>query len=148
MRPYFHTVQYYETDRMGLTHHSNYVRWMEEARIDFLKQIGWNYEKLEAAGIFSPVTEIGCRFLAGTSFPQEIGITIGITEYRGPILKLHYVMTAPDGKTVFEGDSAHCFLNSAGKVVRLSSALPELNEVLLSLACGDAADSERNNHEQ
>ena len=49
MKPYFHTVQYYETDRMGLTHHSNYVRWMEEARIDFLKQIGWNYEKLEAA---------------------------------------------------------------------------------------------------
>ena len=37
---YNHTVQYYETDKMGITHHSNYIRWMEEARVDFLKQIG------------------------------------------------------------------------------------------------------------
>ena len=37
---YIHTVQYYETDKMGITLHSNYIRWMEEARIDFLSQIG------------------------------------------------------------------------------------------------------------
>ena len=33
-----HEVQYYETDRMGITHHSNYVRWMEEARTFFLRR--------------------------------------------------------------------------------------------------------------
>ena len=48
--PYKHTVQYYETDRMGITHHSNYIRWMEEARVDFLEQAGWGYDKLEEAG--------------------------------------------------------------------------------------------------
>ena len=48
MRPYLHTVQYYETDRMGITHHSNYIRWMEEARVDLLSQLGWPLEKLEA----------------------------------------------------------------------------------------------------
>ena len=36
MTPYCHKVQYYETDRMGVTHHSNYIRWMEEARVDLL----------------------------------------------------------------------------------------------------------------
>lgn len=51
MKKYRHTVQYYETDRMGIVHHSNYIRWMEEARIDFLKQIGWGYEKLETRGV-------------------------------------------------------------------------------------------------
>ena len=43
MQKYRHIVQYYETDKMGITHHSNYIRWMEEARIDFLRQIGWDY---------------------------------------------------------------------------------------------------------
>lgn len=33
MEKYCHSVKYYETDRMGFTHHSNYVRWMEEARV-------------------------------------------------------------------------------------------------------------------
>ena len=52
---YNHTVQYYETDKMGITHHSNYIRWMEEARVDFLKQIGWDYDKLEEIGVISPL---------------------------------------------------------------------------------------------
>ena len=32
MKPYRHLVQYYETDMMGIAHHANYIRWMEEAR--------------------------------------------------------------------------------------------------------------------
>lgn len=40
MSLYQHEVQYYETDRMGITHHSNYIRWMEEAHVAFLKDIG------------------------------------------------------------------------------------------------------------
>lgn len=55
MTAYHHLVQYYETDRMGITHHSNYIRWMEEARVHFLAEIGWPYDKLEEAGIISPV---------------------------------------------------------------------------------------------
>ena len=53
MQKYRHIVQYYETDKMGITHHSNYIRWMEEARIDFLRQIGWDYAKLESIGIIT-----------------------------------------------------------------------------------------------
>ncbi len=36
---YIHTVNYYETDKMGITHHSNYIRFMEEARMSFLSEI-------------------------------------------------------------------------------------------------------------
>ena len=51
MKPYTHKVNYYETDKMGITHHSNYVRFMEEARVDFLDQIGWSFIDLENKGI-------------------------------------------------------------------------------------------------
>ena len=43
MKPYIHKVQYYETDMMGITHHANYIHWMEEARIDFMDQLGFPY---------------------------------------------------------------------------------------------------------
>ena len=56
MKAYRHTVQYYETDRMGIVHHSNYIRWMEEARVDYLAQLGWGLERLEAMGSVSPAT--------------------------------------------------------------------------------------------
>jgi acyl-CoA thioester hydrolase len=47
---------------MGFTHHSNYIRWMEEARIDFFDQLGWSYQKFEDEGIISPVTAIECKY--------------------------------------------------------------------------------------
>ena len=131
---YKHTVQYYETDKMGITHHSNYIRWMEEARVDFLKQIGWSYEKLEADGVISPVTAIDCRYKASTTFPDEITIAVSVAEYRGVRLKLRYEMTDAAGKTVFEAASEHCFLDRSGRIVRPERELPKLHECLVSLA--------------
>ena len=43
MKPYRHKVQYYETDQMGIVHHSNYIRWFEEGRIDLMEQMGLGY---------------------------------------------------------------------------------------------------------
>ena len=46
MTPYEHKVQYYETDGMGIVHHSNYIRWFEEARVDLLEQLGYGYDRI------------------------------------------------------------------------------------------------------
>lgn len=132
MEPYRHIVQYYETDRMGVTHHSNYIRWMEEARVDFLRQIGWGYGKLEAARILSPVTAVECRYHASTTFSDEVTVRVTVREFSGVVLKLQYIMTGPEGRTVFEGVSEHCFLNGRGRIVRLKKEQPEFYEVLMS----------------
>ena len=47
LRVYEHKTQYYETDQMGIIHHSNYIRWMEEARMDLMDQIGLSYKEME-----------------------------------------------------------------------------------------------------
>jgi len=134
MEAYRHTVQYYETDKMGITHHSNYIRWMEEARVDFLKQTGWPYDKLESMGIISPVVEVACKYKSPTTFADEITINVTVKEFNGVKLVIHYVMTDQTGKTVLEGDSYHCFVNTEGKPVRLAKQFPEFNDTLLRLA--------------
>ena len=45
--PHRHLVQYYETDQMGVVHHSNYIRWFEEARVFFMDQMGFGYDEME-----------------------------------------------------------------------------------------------------
>ena len=47
LKSYTHKVQYYETDAMAIVHHSNYIRWFEEARLDYLEQIGLPYDEIE-----------------------------------------------------------------------------------------------------
>ena len=134
MNSYKHTVQYYETDKMGITHHSNYIRWMEEARVDFLNQIGWGYDKLEAEGIISPVTSLNCKYRASTTFPDEICIDVTVAELKGAVLKFQYVMSNREGKKVFEAQSEHCFLDRNGRVVRLNKQYPALYELLLKMS--------------
>ncbi|MDO5382131.1 MAG: acyl-CoA thioesterase [Eubacteriales bacterium] len=133
MRAYKHIVQYYETDKMGITHHSNYIRWMEEARVDYLQQIGWDYAKLEELGIISPVVSVDCQYKNTTTFSDEILIDVSVTEFKGIKLVLHYEMKNKDGKVVCEANSSHCFLDQNGRPIRLSKQFPEFNEKLLSL---------------
>lgn len=130
---YIHKVHYYETDKMAVVHHSNYVRWMEEARIDFLAQIGWEMTKLEEMGIISPVTSVECKYKAMTKFADEIHIFVSVEEYKGVKLRLKYRMMRED-EVVFEGHTEHCFLDANGKILRLKKEYPDFHETLTSLA--------------
>ena len=136
-KKYTHLVQYYETDKMGITHHSNYIRWMEEARVDFLKNIGWDYSQLEEMGIMSPVIAVSCKYKLSTTFEEMISIEINVAEYNGAKLTLKYIMTNPEGKTVCEAVSEHCFVNSSGKLIRMKKEYPDFHNLLTSLAEGN-----------
>lgn len=129
---YEHRVQYYETDRMGITHHSNYIRWMEEARIHFLDQLGWSYARLEEAGIFSPVVAVECRYRAPTTFPDTVRIEVSVESLTAAKLKLNYHMTDTAGRTVCTGRSEHCFTDASGHILRLSRVHPDFHAALAS----------------
>ena len=60
MNPYIHKVDFYETDQMGVVHHSNYIRWFETARIDALDQAGLTYAKMEEDGHYLPYKHKCC----------------------------------------------------------------------------------------
>ena len=130
---YIHIVQYYETDKMGITHHSNYIRWMEEARIHFLSENGWDYAKLEEVGIVSPVLDLSCDYKTPTTFPEKISISVFVKGFKGVKLHLGYEMKNEEGKTVCTATSSHAFLNCDGKPVKMKEKCPGLYDTLMSL---------------
>ncbi len=125
MKSYIHKVQYYETDKMGITHHSNYIKWMEEARIDFLEQIGFGYDRVEALGIISPVVSVECKYKAVTKFPEEVFIDVFVESFNGIRLTLGYDMKNAEGKTVCVAKSEHCFMNEEGKIINIAKIQPQ-----------------------
>lgn len=134
MEKYIHKVQYYETDKMGITHHSNYIRWMEEARVDYLEKIGWGYDKLEEFGIGSPVIEIKCEYKNSTKFNDKIEIEVKIKEYKGVRMTITYKMKNKETEgIVLIGESKHCFVNKEGKPVILKKQCPEFDKIFNSL---------------
>ena len=129
MKPYIRRVQYYETDMMGIVHHANYIHWMEEARIDFMDQLGYSYEQLEDQGVFSPVRSLSCEYKHPCTFHDVIHISVSIAGFNGARLYLRYEMKKADSEEVIcNATSEHAFMDQKGRVLRLKRAVPELSQ--------------------
>ena len=129
MNVYTHKVNYYETDKMGITHHSNYIRFMEEARVDFLSQIGFPFYKIEEEGIISPVIRVEYSYRKTTTFADVISIKVEVDKLSPVKLCLKYELTC-NGEVCGIGKSEHCFLNQEGRPVIVEKEKPEFFNAL------------------
>ena len=119
---YQHYIQYYETDKMGVTHHSNYIRFMEEARVEFFKNIGFDYFEFEKCGIVSPVVGLNnIRFKRPSTAGDTLDIEVSIKSMTSVIFTMQYVMKNKD-TVILTGESDHCLLSKEGKIVPLNDA--------------------------
>ncbi len=139
MNSYIRKVNYYETDKMGVTHHSNYIRWMEEARIDLLEQVGYTYDRLEKEGVCSPVIGVECEYKMPTTFSDEIEIKVEMEEYTGVRMVIKYTMTnSATGELVLIGKTKHCFFGKDNRPIMLKKEAPEMDVVMKNLLANKA----------
>ncbi len=124
-----HKVQYYETDMMGVVHHANYLHWMEEARIEWMNQIGFPYKKMEEEGILSPVKSIQVHYLKPCTFGDEVEICVGVRDFNGVVVTISYDMQL-NSEPVFTGTSEHVFLDRDGRFIRMRRVMPEFCRVI------------------
>ena len=130
MAPYFHTVQYYETDKMGIVHHANYIRWMEEARVYMLEQMGYPFDRIEREGLVCPTVAVSFEYKSSTTFPDRVAIAPRVSSFNGVHVEITYEMTCGD-RLVGIGMSRHVFSEAAtGRISRLRRDHPELYELL------------------
>ena len=125
MNDYMRDVQYYETDRMGIVHHSNYLRWFEEARTYYMAQMGYNYCDIEASGIMIPVLSVSAEYKSGAKYGESVRIEVNITKLT-PV-KLSFSYTAYDSKTGeprVSGTSDHCFVDDNFRPCSLKKKMP------------------------
>jgi acyl-CoA thioester hydrolase len=131
VKPYERKVQYYETDKMGIVHHSNYIRWFEEARIDYMEQAGAGYQEMEEEGIISPVLEVSCKYKTMARFPERFQIKVKMLEFNGIRMRLGYeVKDAETGEVRCIGETAHCFLDGNYRPISLKKSFPEWYQIL------------------
>ena len=132
MEIYKHKVQYYETDRMGFVHHSNYIRWFEEARTDFFDKIGAPYTLTESLGLISPVLTVECEYKKSCYFGETLLIYVMLEKVENVRFYVSYKVLAEDGEIRATGRSSHCFLDEQRNVTSLKRAQPEFFEKLVS----------------
>ena len=138
IQPTRHVVQYYETDGMRIVHHSNYIRWMEESRADFLVQIGFPYEELEKRDILFPVLTVDCTYRMATTFGETVKIYPQLDWFDGLRYQVSYRIVSEDETVVHAtGTTTHCFLNNELKPIRVKKTAPDVWEAFTEYAVGE-----------
>lgn len=131
LNTYRRKVHYYETDQMAIVHHSNYIRWFEEARIDFLEQIGLPMSEIERQKVQIPVLSLTSNYKTMTRFEDEVLVGMKIEKYNGIKLCISYeIKDANTNEIRNTGSSEHCFLDENGKVISLKKTHPKMHQLL------------------
>ncbi|MDN0043129.1 acyl-CoA thioester hydrolase [Lachnoclostridium sp. An298] len=135
MKPYMLKARYYETDQMGIIHHANYIRWMEEARIDMLSQMGYPYRRFEEMGYISPVLHAECEYKKSVKFDDEVKIVVSLQEFGKVKFTLRYDIynMSEDGVLSAVGTTRHCFLNKDGRPVIMNKEMNKFTDAMLQL---------------
>lgn len=96
------------------------------------KELTFGYERMEEAGVMSPVMAVTCEYKRPTTFPDIIDIEVSVAEMSKLKAKFEYKMTH-NGVLVCHATSTHCFLGTDGRPVALETRFPEFHQALLGI---------------
>ena len=116
-------INYYETDRMGVVHHSNYIRFLEEARCEMLLVNDMPYSSYESNGIMIPVLGVNLDFKRHVTFDDVIIIKPFVKDFNGVRLTMGYEVTnEKTNDIVLTGETKHCFTDMNLRPLNLKKA--------------------------
>jgi acyl-CoA thioester hydrolase len=105
---------------MGVVYYANYLIWFEVARTDLLRNAGWTYREMEAAGFALPVIEAHCDYRRPARYDDELDIEAAGSQLSAIRVRFDYrVVRAADAQVLANGHTVHASLDPSGRPRRL-----------------------------
>ncbi len=118
-------VRFAETDAMGIVHHSNYLLYFEEARVEYLRAIDRPYTDMRADGVDHAVLECFVQYRRPLAFDDEVDVHLVLAGTTRATFQIAYLLTV-GGEARATGVTAHGAVNARGRPVRLPAWLTDL----------------------
>ena len=117
----FFRVHFYDTDEMGVVHHSNYIRWFETGRVEFLRSIGITLTEMMSDKILFPLTEVKAKYFHPARFDDELELETNPLTLTKVKMEFNYkIRLKGEEKILVSGYSQNVFTNmETGKIIRL-----------------------------
>ncbi len=104
-------VEYHHTDQMGVVHHSNYVKFFEAARTEWLRAIGLTYAEMERRGVMMPIVEVNVKYKHPALYDELITVRAIVDEMPMARMVFRYEITGEDGREVATGSTTLGFID-------------------------------------
>ena len=124
-------VEYHHTDQMGIVHHSNYIKFFEAARTEWLRAAGLTYAEMERRGVMMPIVDVHVKYRQPAYYDEVLSVSVFVDELPMARMTFRYEIRGEDGRDVASGTTTLGFIDS---VTRRPQRAPEwLMEVLRSM---------------
>ncbi|MBO4591101.1 MAG: acyl-CoA thioesterase [Eubacterium sp.] len=131
---YIRVINYYETDQMHVVHHSNYARYLEEARLNLMDQVGLSYDKMERLGIIIPVLELHDYYIKSITYGDVIEIVPRIVKLTPVRFTLEYeIFRSGTDELIHRAETSHAFVDSDFKPMNMKKKFPDLYEKMQAI---------------
>ena len=122
-------VEYHHTDQMGIVHHSNYVKFFEFARTEWLRAVGLTYAEMERRGVMMPIVEVQVKYRQPAYYDELIRVRAIVEEMPMARMTFKYEIYGEDDRPIATGLTTLGFIDS---VTRRPQRVPSwLCEVLV-----------------
>ncbi|MCE5212477.1 MAG: acyl-CoA thioesterase [Deltaproteobacteria bacterium] len=120
-------VLFADTDAMGVVYHTNYIKWFELGRNEFMRQLGVPYTEMEKLGLNLPLIKVSCEYLKFATYDQLLTVETEFDYIRRATVRFNSrIWDENMEKLLVEGYTIHACINHEGKVRRIPQLLLEL----------------------
>lgn len=120
-------VRFAETDAMGVAHHSSYVAWFEEARVEYLRALGHPYASIRDGGHEFAVLELFAQYRRSARFEDVVTVHTRVGAVHGATFQMDYLLTIDDDVCAIAA-TVHGVVDPTGRAVRAPGWLRTLLE--------------------
>ena len=99
------TVPFYDLDPMNVVWHGNYLKYLESARCDLLKKIGYDYDNMRADGVVYPIAKMDLKYIKPCKFNQVLFVETIVEELEPSLIIKYNIFDEESGEKVFSAKS-------------------------------------------
>ncbi|MCI5889242.1 MAG: acyl-CoA thioesterase [Brachyspira sp.] len=99
------TVQFYDLDPINVVWHGNYLKYLESARCDLLKKIGYDYDNMRADGVVYPIAKMDLKYIKPCKFNQVLFLETIVEELEPALIIKYNIFDEESGEKVFSAKS-------------------------------------------
>ena len=104
-------VEYHHTDQMGVVHHSNYVKFFEVARTEWLRASGLTYAEMERRCVMMPIVDVAVKYRNPALYDELISVTAFVDESPKARMVFRYEVRGEDGREIATGSTTLGFID-------------------------------------
>ena len=118
-------VRFSETDAMGIVHHSRYLPYLEETRVEYLRSIGQSYADSRETLGDSAVLEATVKYRQALKFDDLLTVHLVLAATTGATFTINYLIMVED-RPVSTASTQHAYINAEGRPQRLPAWIKDL----------------------